>query len=803
MKKPSRNDPCSCGSGKKYKQCCQARDEVKTVRPRPPDSSTSQALKAALEHLQAGRLPQAEAHYQQVLQAEPEHPDALSWLGVIAHQVGKHEIAVELISKAIGINPSGSMYFNLGNALQAQGKLDQAVAGYQKALALKLDFAEVHYNLGLALQTQGRLEGAIASYQQALFLNPAYVKAHFNLAIAFQAQGNLDAAAGSYRKTISLNPGLAEAHYNLGVVLQTQGRLEEAVTSYQAAISLNPAYAKAHYNLGLVLQQQCKLEAAIDSYRKALLSRPDYAEAHNNLGLALYEQDRLDEAVASYLNALSCNPAYADAHSNLGLALQKQGKLDAAVESYRKALELNPDFIDARSNLFSAQLRCCDWEHYAGNAEKITSAVNEHRQGVDPFSFLAISNSAAAQLMCARIHGARKYPPSKMPLWTGRRYDHGKIRVAYLSADFRNHAVANLIAELFEVHDKERFEITAISFGADDEKGDMRARLRRSFDQFMDVRDQGDREVAMLMQKMEIDIAVDLNGYTKNNRTGILSHRAVPIQVNYLGYTGSMGAEYIDYIIADACVIPPEHHACYSEKVVCLPDSFQVNDSKRSIAQRMPTRAEVELPETGFVFCCFNNNYKITPEIFAVWMRLLNQVEGSVLWLLEDNAAAAVNLRREAVKRGIAPERLVFAPRMNLDEHLARHRLADLCLDTLPFNAHTTTSDALWTGLPVLTCIGSTFAGRVAASLLNAIGLPDLITHTLDEYEALALRYATTPAMQAETRARLARNRTAYPLFDTGRICHHIEAAYVTMWERYQRGEPPTSFAVQPLPWII
>lgn len=764
MKKPGRNDSCPCGSGKKYKNCCQSRDEAQTSLPRQPDAQASHAVDAALEHHRAGRLPQAEAIYQQVLQTEPNHPDALGWLGVIAHQVGKHDIAVELISKAIGIRPHASMYFNLGNALQAQGKLDEAVANYQKALALNLDFAEVHYNLGLALQTRGNLDAAIASYHKALLLNPGYVKAHYNLAIVHQAQGNLDAATESYRKTISMNPGFAEAHYNLGVVLQTQGRIEDAVTSYQTAISLNSGYAKAHYNLGLALQEKSELEAAIASYRRAIQSRPEYAEAHNNLGLALYEQDRLEEAVASFLNAISFDPGYANAHSNL----------------------------------FAAQLRRCDWEHYAASAETVIRAVNENRQGVDPFLFLAISKSAEEQLSCARIYIAKKHPPSRTPLWTGQRYDHDKIRVAYLSADFHNHATAYLMAELFETHDKGRFEITAISFGAD-AKDSMRERLRSTFNRFIDVRRKSDREVAGLLKEWEIDIAIDLKGYTKDNRTGILSHRPAPIQVNYLGYPGTMGVPYIDYILTDQYVIPPEQHACYTEKVVCLPDSYQVNDSKRNIAGRTPTRAEVNLPEEGFVFCCFNNNYKITPDIFDIWMRLLKQVAGSVLWLLEDNTAAAANLGREAAKRGIAPERLVFAPRMNLDEHLARHRLADLFLDTPIYNAHTTASDALWAELPVLTCIGSTFAGRVAASLLHAIGLPELITHNLEEYEALALNYATTPAMQAEIRAKLMRNRTTHPLFDIDRFRHHIEAAYITMWERYQRGEPPVSFAVQSL----
>jgi predicted O-linked N-acetylglucosamine transferase (SPINDLY family) len=351
------------------------------------------------------------------------------------------------------------------------------------------------------------------------------------------------------------------------------------------------------------------------------------------------------------------------------------------------------------------------------------------------------------------------------------------------------------MAGLFEAHDKTRFEITAISFGRDS-NDEMRARLIAAFDRFIHVSGRSDREVAILLRELEIDIAVDLKGFTTEERAGILAHRAAPVQVNYLGYPGTMGTISIDYILADRFVIPGQHHANYTEKVVTLPDTYQVNDSKRVIADRTPTRAETGLPEQGFVFCSFNNNYKINPMVYDVWMRLLGKVEGSLLWLLEGSEAAARNLRKEAAARGIAPGRLVFAPVIRMENHLARCRLADLCLDTLPYNAHTTASDALWTGLPVLTCLGTTFAGRVAASLLNAIGLNELITHTLGEYEALALELATNRERLADIRSKLAENRATHPLFDTDRFRRHIEAAYTTMWERQQKGEPPESFAV-------
>ena len=355
------------------------------------------------------------------------------------------------------------------------------------------------------------------------------------------------------------------------------------------------------------------------------------------------------------------------------------------------------------------------------------------------------------------------------------------------------------MAELFERHDKNRFELFAFDNGWDD-ASEMRDRIEKAFTEIVDITRLSDLGAAALIKQKQIDILVDLNGYFGLAREGIFSHRPCPVQVNYLGFPGTLGVDYMDYILADRHVIPPEHAAFYAEKVVYLPDTYQVNDSRRAIAERTPTRAEVRLPETGFVFCCFNNNYKITPDVFDVWMRLLRNVRDSVLWLLEDNPLASSNLRREAEERGVAPERLVFAPRLKPDEHLARHALADLFLDTLPCNAHTTASDALWAGLPLLTCMGGTFPGRVAGSLLNAVGLPELITHDLESYEARALELASTPPMLIDLRTRLARNRLTHPLFDTDRFRRHIESAYVTMWERYRRSDPPESFAVRPQP---
>jgi len=416
-----------------------------------------------------------------------------------------------------------------------------------------------------------------------------------------------------------------------------------------------------------------------------------------------------------------------------------------------------------------------------------------------PIQATAIVPSVSDQLICSRIWAADQSPPAAEPLWRGENYRHERIRLAYLSADFHSHATAALMAGVFEAHDRQRFETIAVSYGPDDGSF-MRARLTSAFDRFLDVRNKSDLEIGRMLRAHEVDIAIDLKGYTQDSRSGILALRAAPVQVHYLGFPGTMGAPYVDYILADRTVIPAEHVSQYSERIVTLPDSYQCNDRARPIAPVTPSRADAGLPETGFVFCSFNNSFKIGPQLFDLWMRLLKQVDASVLWLLQDNPAAARNLKREAERRGVAADRLVFAPRDNLDRHLARQRLADLFLDTLPYGAHTTASDALWAGVPVLTCAGDTFAGRVAASLLHAAGLPEMITYTLDDYEELALKLVRDAGTLSAITRKLRDNRETSPLFDTVRITRHLEAAYTHMWERSQRGESPEHFAVAPLP---
>ncbi|SKA06013.1 Predicted O-linked N-acetylglucosamine transferase, SPINDLY family [Enhydrobacter aerosaccus] len=657
----------------------------------------------------------------------------------------------------------------------------------------------VAFEQGFALHRQGRLDEAERCYRSVLAGQPSHFHAlHFTGLIHYQRGAHAE-AADWIERAIAVDPKVPEAHSNLGLALQELQRFDEALACHQRALELEPDAAESLNNRGNVLLALNRPEEALADYDEALRRNPDFALAHNNRGNALQALGRVDEALAAYDRALQLMPDFVLALNHKGRILREMKRLDEAAAVFGRLLTLAPQLPYLPGMLFDTRLNACQWQGYDAAAAAIISAIRRGERADAPFTFFNYSLVPADQLLCARAFAAADFPPSPRPLVTGRPVRRDRIRLAYLSPDFRQHATAYLTAGLFEHHHRSHFEVFGISYGPDDQSP-MRARLQAGFDRFIDVREHGDRAVAELLHQEGIDIAVDLAGYTALNRAGILAHRPAPIQVLYLGFPATMGTSFIDYLIADHQVIPPQHEPAYSEKIVRLPDSYQVNDNKRAIAEQGPSRRELGLPDRAFVFCSFNNSYKIRPAIFDVWMRLLRAVEGSVLWLLDDNPFAIAAVRREAQQRGVSPNRLVFAPRVPLDQHLARHRCADLFLDTFPCNAHTTASDALWVGLPLITLTGDTFASRVAASLLNAVGLPELVTTNLAEYEALAFKLATTPDLLAETKGRLEAQRSQAPLFDTGRTCRHLESAYIEMYERCLRGDAPSGFDVAALP---
>jgi predicted O-linked N-acetylglucosamine transferase (SPINDLY family) len=642
---------------------------------------------------------------------------------------------------------------------------------------------------------RGDLPGAARLYAEILRSNSRNFDALYALGLVHYDRGGFDDARRLLAEAIKLNPHSADALFAHGCALQRLNRHAPALAAFDQALALDPAHAGTPLRRANALLALRQLREAIEGYDAYLAANPDSGEAWHNRGVALSELKRFEEAISSFGKALALRPDSVESWHNRGNAHFEMEEFEAAAQDQQRALALNPDFPNARGNLTLARLSCCDWRGLDEERRTISAALRAGRPAIVPFGSVMVSDSPADQMQAARLwmmtHGA-----PRQPLRRGERYNHARIRVAYLSGDFRVHPVAILTAGVFEQHDRERFETIGISFGRDDQS-DIRARLAKGFERFIDARSKGDLEIASLLREMEVDIAVDLMGPTADCRCGIFAFRAAPVQVNYLGYPGTMAAGFMDYILADQIVIPEGEKQHYSEKIVYLPDTYLASDSKRRIAASAPTRSEAGLPEHGFVFCSFNNCYKFTPEIFAIWMRLLRAVEGSVLWLPEAYPVARANLQREAASQGVGPERIIFAPYLaSSEEHLARLALADLFLDTLPCNAHTTASDALWAGLPLLTCTGSTFAGRVAASLLRAIGLPELIMDSLAGYEAKALSLARDAAALSAIRAKLARNRQTAPLFDTARFTRHLEAAFTEMQRRAARGESPQSFAV-------
>jgi protein O-GlcNAc transferase len=744
------------------------------------------------------RPTEAVESFERAIKLKSKFPEAHNNRGVVLANLGRNEDALESYKKALAIKPNyADAHCNMGNALKQLGRHDEALKSYERALQARPNYPDVFYNRAVMLKELGRAEEALANYDRAIALRPEMAEAHCNRGVALHHLRRLDEALASYDRAIAIRPDYAEAHYNRGMTLEDMWRHEDALAGYDRALALRPDLAEALSNRGNVLNALKRVDEALASYERALALRPTLIEALSNRGMTLHELHRYDEALVMYDRALAVAHDHVNALNNRGTTLQEMKRFEEALAAFERLHVVQPDHPHALSGAAKCAICVCDWERSTALAPQIEAQVKAGVP-VSPFVMLGLSGDPALQLQSAKNYVAHRIPKLPAPMWNGERWTHDKIRVAYLSADFKTHATAFLMAELFERHDREKFEWHAISFSIDD-GSEMRARLVAAFDRFHDVRGKSNTETAQLIRDLEIDIAVDLKGYTQEARPEILSHRPAPVAASYIGYPGSVGAPFIDYIIGDPIVTPFEHQPFFTEQIVQLPDSYQVNDTHRRIAEHAPTRAEAGLPERGFVFCSFNNNWKIAPDVFDAWMRLLQHVEGSVLWLLRDNDSADRNLRAQAARRGIDPSRLVFADRMLPDEHLARHRLADLFLDTLPCNAHTTASDALWAGLPVLTCPGGAFAGRVAASLVSAAGLPELVAPDLASYEALALKLAREPAQLTALKGRLARNRGTCALFDPTRFARHIEAAYMTMWQTWQRGDAPKGFSFAPI----
>jgi protein O-GlcNAc transferase len=789
--------------------------------------AANEVFQSALTALQAGNVQDAELLFEAVLRTQPRHVGALNLLGIVLTRLSRFAEAETYLRRALREQPkSEATLYNYGIVLKALHRPVEALQRFTEALALTAGSAEAWNSRGTVFNDMKRHGEAIKDFDKAVELQPRYAEAFCNKGNALAMLSRRDDALAAFERAAELRPDLAaarlgrggiltelqryedaladydralaikpsaEAWLGRGTVFAKLKRYDEALGAYDRALQLNPNLAETWLGRGNVLTDLARRVDAFTAYDKALALKPDLAEAWLGRGNLFADLNQHDEAFAAYDRALALKPDLAEAWSSRGNTFTKLQRYDDAFAAYDRAFQLNPELPYVAGLRLNAKLYMSDWNNLQAEITQVLSMTRAGKPASVPFPLLAMPSTLADQLQCAKrfVRDQPAYPQ----IWRGETHSHDRIRVAYLSASFHESAMTYLLAGMFERHDRSRFEVSAISFGPE-RNSPMRRRLKDAFEHFVDVHRSSDQEIAELLRRSEIDIAVDLMGFTANNRLNVFARRPVPIQVSYMGYPGTMGAPYIDYLVADRTVVPDAARAFYSEQIVWLPNSYFITDGGQPIAEPPPTRTQCGLPEAGFVFCCFNSNYKILPETFDIWMRLLAVVEGSVLWLIETNPTATANLRREAEKRGVAPQRLIFAGKADLPDHLARHRLADLCIDTLPYNAHTTASDALWAGLPVLTCLGTTLAGRVAASLLEAVGLPELIASSLDGYESLALKLARDRDFLTSIKDKLSRNRTVCPLFDTARSTRAMEAAYLTMWQAHQSGQPPQSFAV-------
>lgn len=710
------------------------------------------------------------------------------------HQAGRLADAERLYLRSLEIDRNSYPALHLVGMLRLQqGRNAEALPYIQRALTIQPDAPETLANYGIALERTGRYSEALTVFERAVTAGPNDSRAWSNRgALLFKVHRD-EKALADLDRAVSLDPLSADAWMNRGTIVMALNRMEEALDCFDRVLRLRPDYVEARYSRGLTLQAMGRAGHALAEFDRVLQDRPDYLRALIARATVLGTTGHVDQELQSYDRVLALQPDMVEALINRAHC-RRTFKMDlaGAIADQERAVALQPNYPFARGDLLHMKMLVADWGNLAAELAVLNQGVREGKRVVNPYVYQALSSSPADLLACARIYTQYKYPAVAFPARDS--HPQGKIRLGYVCSDFRAQATMHLAAGLFEHHDRSRFEVAGFDNSIED-GSPMRRRVIQAFDRFLPIQNLSDREAANLIAEDKVDILVNLNGYFGVPRMGVFALRPAPVQVNYLGFAGSLGAEYMDYILADAEVIPAGEEEFYTEKVVRLPGSYQINDSMRP--QPAPSsRALHGLRETDFVFCHFNYSYKITPEVFAVWLQLLKNVQPSVLWLLESNPLFSANLRSTAAHAGVDPSRLVFAPVTEISAHLSRLALGDLFLDSLPYNAHTTASDALWAGLPLITCRGKTFAGRVAASLLHAVGLPELITESMDEYAALALALANDRVLLQSYRDRLIRERTRLPLFDTRRTTQQIEIAYEKMTARLNSNESPESFSV-------
>ncbi|WP_072390007.1 tetratricopeptide repeat protein [Hyphomicrobium sp. CS1GBMeth3] len=795
------------------------------------DPQVGRDFREAVQHLQAGRLAQSAEAHRRVLARSPRHAPSLHNLGLIAFKNNAAREAIDYIRQSLEVDPKHHQaWLNLALMLGEARQLDEAIAACRQCLALQPANAKPHAVLGDLLRKASNMADAVAAYAQSLRIAPDQPAVLVKMGDLLLQSGNADDALACCRRALTLEPGQAAAsalerrilansgrveatvaaidaeakdsadgarrYDELGLILAGEQRFAEAVPLHQKAAALAPNRADLHFHLASALDGAGRKRDALSAYQAALALEPERADGYMKVGALLRSMNHHAAAVTAFQQAVKLDPAFADAHYNLAVTCKNMGRFAEARAAFEQAIVYAPDSLLHRVELSNLLRMMCDWQGLEVAEQESLELMRALGNLVSPFLLLPMPATRGDQLEAGRRIGRTMVVPEELRFRDHRPSRPGeRIRIGYLSGDFFSHATAILLVEVLEQTDRERFELVGYCHSLDD-GSEMRRRIVAAFDRFVPIGDLSDRDAAQRIHDDGIDILVDLKGYTRNARTGILAYRPAPIQVNYLGYPGTMGLDCVDYIVADAVVAPMAHQEHFSERIVHLPHCYQPNDRQRVIAETPVTRAQFGLPDDAFVFCSFNNIYKVGPSLFDVWMRLLQQVPNSVLWILARDDGCRENLIREAAARGVDPGRLVFASHSPGPQHLARHRLADLFVDSVPCNAHTTASDALWAGLPVLTCLGETFAGRVAASLLAAMDLEELITESLEAYEQAALALARDRERLSDIRRRIAERRETGPLFDSSRYTRNLERAYETMVDIMRAGEAPRAFVV-------
>lgn len=773
---------------------------AQAVDAQPEDVQRQMALADVCLHL---NMPaKAAAAYQQVLQMQPDHCGALVELGIVRHGQQAYAEAGALFARACRLAPdSVAAHFNMGLLMQDEGRFRQAIACFQRAFELDPDLVAA---LRLQAESHSRLGetgSAMAAFQQALNLAPDDGATYHSMGQAYQRQGDLAKAAAAYQQAIDRQSDMAPSWNNLGNVCKAQGDTQRAEACYRQAMALSPQRAEFVNNLAVLLKESERLFAALPLFQKAVQLAPGYVDAWINRGAAEMAAGQYAPAAESLKHALHLRPDDATANLYLGTVYSNQGRYGQARTHLNAAIRKNPEMAAACANLIPVLQQICDWAHLADVCLQMDrfnrKALAAGRSVAEPaFVSLTRTEDAAVNVNIARSWSRdlcrRIQSQARPPQWAAGKK---RLTIGYLSGDFRNHPVAHQIRSLFALHDRSRFQIRAYSFGPND-NSDLRRQLETDCDHFSEIIALDLHSAAEQIRRDQVDILVDLMGHTQGHRMGICALRPAPIQVSFMGFLGSSGAAFIDYLIADRTVVPPSAAPDYSESLVWMPDCYQINDHRQPIAAESGNRENQGFAAHGFVFCCFNNQFKLTAAVFQDWMQILNAVPDSVLWLARGHRLALENLRRQAGICGVNPDRLVFAPKIALPEHLARLQLADLALDTTPYNGGATTSNALWAGVPVLSLKGARFVSRMSASALRAVGLPEMVVDTRRQYVQKAIALATHPQEMARLRQRLADNRLTAPLFDTPAYVRRLEYAYRQMADRARKGTPPASFAV-------